>query len=53
MLILAIDTSGIIPTGGAYTARPLGRFDMLGLRVSQPLRVERGGLALNLRLRPL
>lgn len=26
---LAIDTSGIIPTGGAYTARPLGRFDML------------------------
>ena len=26
---LAIDTSGIIPTGGAYTARTLGRFDML------------------------
>jgi hypothetical protein len=25
-----------------------GRFDSLGLRVSQPLRVERGGLALTL-----
>lgn len=52
------DRGGAIVAGSDFVSRSwsadlvkqgvLGRFDSLGLRVSQPLRVERGGLALSL-----
>jgi hypothetical protein len=52
------DHGGAIVTGSGFVSRSwsadlvkqgvLGRFDSLGLRVSQPLRVEQGGLALSL-----